>query len=41
MGFQYFPTAQQAVDAAIRVRGENAKIVILGMGGEIAPLSSF
>lgn len=41
MGFRHFPTAQQAVDAAIRVRGKNAKIVILGMGGEIAPLSSF
>ena len=41
MGFRYFPTAQQAVDDAIRVRGKKSKIVILGMGGEIAPLSSF
>ena len=38
MGFRYFSTAQQAVDAAVEVKGKSAKIVILGMGGEIAPM---
>jgi nickel-dependent lactate racemase len=37
MGFSYFPTAQQALDAAMQTKGGKAKIVILGMGGEIAP----
>ena len=40
MGFTHFSTAQQAVEAAIQVKGENSKIVILGMGGKIAPRPS-
>lgn len=38
MGFEYFSDIQSAVDAAIEVKGHDAKIMVLGMGGEIAPI---
>lgn len=38
MGFEYFSTAQDAVDAAIKIKGKNSKIIILRTGGEIAPI---
>ncbi len=40
MGFRYFSTAQHALDAAIEVKGREARILILGMGGEIAPFTA-
>jgi electron transfer flavoprotein alpha/beta subunit len=37
MGFRHARSAQQALDEAIRIKGGGASIIILGMGGEIAP----
>lgn len=38
MGFEYFNSAQAAVDRALKVKGKGVKVMILGMGGEIAPI---
>jgi nickel-dependent lactate racemase len=39
MGFTAFATVQQAFDAARKIKGERAKVIILGMGGEICPIA--
>ena len=38
LGFTAFPSAQAAIDAAIKLKEDRARVVILGMGGEIAPI---
>jgi nickel-dependent lactate racemase len=39
MGFTVFATVQQAFDAARKIKGDRAKVIILGMGGEICPIA--
>jgi nickel-dependent lactate racemase len=38
LGFKYFNTARQALDAALEIKGSPAKILILRMGGDICPI---
>ncbi len=38
LGFTPFPTPQEALDEALRLKGPDAKIVILKMGGDICPI---
>jgi nickel-dependent lactate racemase len=38
LGYTPFATVQQAFDAAEKIKGDKAKVIILGMGGEICPI---
>jgi nickel-dependent lactate racemase len=38
LGYTHFTTAQQAFNEARRIKGSHAKVIILGMGGEICPI---
>ena len=40
LGFTPFASAQDAVNEAARRKGRSARVIILGMGGEICPVAA-
>lgn len=40
LGFSPFASVQDALDEAIRRKGSSARVIILGMGGEICPVAA-
>jgi nickel-dependent lactate racemase len=38
LGFKWAETAQEALDLAFKVKGEDAKVAVLQHGGEVMPL---